>query len=327
MGLTFGLEWSEPYGNMRAALLAVMCLAAAEDMITAEVQETEVLIGLYEQRLAELEKLRADLLSENVTLPVPITQTEQDFRDFQTRESVQSNRQTALEQIFLKKADLQLRGNLADFDLFALTTGAKETGLIALCYTTGVVAIYETNGREVGNFTVSGAVDTCCAFATSEELSIAVAAGPALILTTLKQAGELQVLKQTEIQLNAHISAIRVSSRGAKRAWITTDQQGNMTAYHFNGTQIRTASIATGPLLGLETSGYSLISAEHRQLAVVNSASGDVLLRCDKTLKGLVAFASDGSPIVWSLLEDGSLTVYDTQYSSGGGTATCKGKI
>jgi len=311
---------------MRAVLLAVLCFAAAEDLITAEVRETEVLISLYEQRLAELEKLRTDLLGKNVTLPVPSMQTDQDFKDFQTRESVQSNRQTALEQIFLKKADLQLAADLADFDLFALTTGAKETGLIVLCYTTGLVAVYETNGRGVGNFTVSGEVDTCCAFATSEELSIAVAAGPALVLTTLKQTGELQVFKQTEIQLNAHISAIRVSSRGAKRAWIATDQQGNMSAYHFNGTQIRTANIAPGPLLGLETSGYSLISAEPRQLTVVSPTSGDVFLRCDKPLKGLTAFATDGSPVVWSLMEDGSVTVYDTQFSLGGGTATCKGK-
>jgi hypothetical protein len=311
---------------MRAVLLALLSWAAAEDLITAEVEETKVLIGLYEQRLEELNRLRSELLGKNETIPVGDMQTEQDFRDFQTRESVQSHRQIALEQIFLKKADLHLGPNLVDFVLFALTTGAKETGLIALCYSSGLVVLHETNGREVGNFTVNGVVDTCSAFATSEELSIAVAVGPVLVLTTLKQAGELQVVKQTETQLSAQISALRVSSRGAKRAWIATDKQGNLSAYHFNGTQIRTNSIAAGPLLGLETSGYSLIAAEQRQLAVVNPTSGEVLLRCDKSLKPLIAFASDGSPVVWSLLEDGSVIVHDTQYSAGGGTATCKSK-
>ena len=312
---------------MRTALLVVLCLAAAEDLITAEIRETDLLISMHEQHLTQLKTLKQEFTTSNLTIPVSFTQSEADFRDFQTKESMQSHQQTTLEQLFLKKADLQLGQELADFDLFALTTGARETGLIALCYRSGLVTVHETNGREIGNFTLNRPIDTCHAFATSEELTIAVASRSYLVLTTLRQSGVLQVHRQNETPLKAELVGIRVSSRGAKRMWLGADTQGVLSTYNFNGTLIRNTSVSEVGLVGLESSGYSLIVVDKKQVTVVNLGTGETILRCEAALAPITSFASDGSPIVWALLENGSLVVYDTQYSSGGATSTCKGTL
>jgi hypothetical protein len=182
----------------------------------------------------------------------------------------------------LKKSEFHLSEELADFDMFSLPTGPRETGIVLLCYTSGLITLREINGKDIGNFTTPGPVRVCSGLVTTEEIYIAVATDSALILQSLKQEKSLRIVSQTSVQLTSQAVAVKVAARGMKRLWIVADTAGSLSAYHFNGTFLRSTDLSIGGLIGLEKSGYSFISAGTRNVVIANPASGEVLLQCDQ---------------------------------------------
>lgn len=232
-------------------------------------------------------------------------------------------------------AGFEATDDIADIKVISAYSGHKETVLIALCESTGVIELFDHTGSRVSRLLTPHPISLCSFNSPADELRLTTLSNAEHILYSyrvfgvLNQSEEVRVQSEGEESVPGEAKTLEFAVRMSRKYWVITEESGDVITMHYNGTMMRRASTGLAPILATDKGSHQLTFITPKQLAIYHLGSQETSQVCEPSFYPIRAMAAEpGSQYVYVALENGDVMVYDMKFSPGHGIpATCKGNF
>ena len=290
--------------------LILLSLVQAFDMIEQEITETELLISALSSKIEMIKNFREELKALQIEVP--------DNDEWKTMPGlIPQPEHDSLSTRLKHLKTIESSSKSSDFIALKNKDNSLKIGIV-LCQSS-LVSVYSIYGELLSTYALNNIL-FCAASSTTDDPLIGVVTGSSsfeLSVLTSDAAGLHFVTSYKLLNDSAIPTTFINYSRLGKKFWLLGDNQGRITFYSANGEFIGQGPTGTSSVKVLDKYGSQVVFAGDNKVGVYNLATLEVFSLCEPALHEILDVTQDfGANIIYALLKNGDILIYDTKYSA-----------